>query len=188
LLVGSIAFSAYLTVMWAGLAWIPSWLATLPGSPEDARQMQTIIQGVFAVMGCATGGLLTHFLGRKPSIMLGCSGLIVSSFALFLGFDRFHPSLYWVGGGFGFFHGLTQSAFYVYIPELFRTRVRMSGVGFCFNSGRLITSLAVLMVGTLVQLLGGYGESALTFSVGGAAIVLLTMLFARETRGISLKD
>jgi MFS family permease len=187
LLVGSISFSAYLTLFWAGLAWIPSWLDTLPNHPVDVRQIQTVIQGVFAIVGCCLAGWLTHTWGRKPTLVLGTVGILLSSLALFLGFKVFHPALYLVGGCFGFFHGVTQSAFYVYIPELFPTRVRMSAVGFCFNSGRLFTAAAVLMVGTLVQYFGGFAGSALTFSLSGGAIILLSLAFAKETRGTSLR-
>ena len=186
LLIGAIAFSAYLTVFWAGLAWIPSWLDALPNRPDDARPLQVMLQGIFAIVGCTASGAFTQWLGRKPTLAIGSLGILSSSLVLFLGFKTFHPALYGVGGLFGFFHGLTQSAFYVYIPELFPTRVRMSAVGFCFNAGRLFTAGAVLMVGVLVQWLGGFAQSALVFTMF-TLVILASLLFAEETKCKTLK-
>lgn len=181
----AIAFSAYLTVFWAGLAWIPSWVDTLANRPDNARTIQIMLQGIFAIIGCASAGILTQKWGRKASIALGSFGILVSSLVLFLGFKTFHPALYAVGGAFGFFHGLTQSSFYVYIPELFPTSIRMSAVGFCFNAGRLFTAASVLMVGVLVQSLGGFAQSALVFTMF-TLVIMATLYFAKETKGQAL--
>jgi MFS family permease len=184
--VGGVSFAAYLTVFWAALAWLPSWVDSLPKRPDDARAIQVMSQGIFAIVGCTCAGFFTHLFGRKASIFMGSLGILISSLVLFLGFKSFHPVLYLVGGAFGFFHGLTQSSFYVYIPELFPTRIRMSAVGFCFNAGRVFTALAVLMVGVLVQALGGFAQSATVFSLF-TLIIMATLFFGEETKGKSLQ-
>ncbi|MNL67995.1 hypothetical protein D3C87_1926490 [compost metagenome] len=81
--------------------------------------------------------------------------------------------------------GLTQAGLSVYLPELFPTAIRGSAAGFCLNVGRLVTAIAVLGVGPLVALFGGFGPMALVFAgifwVGIAAAWLGT-----ETKGEAL--
>jgi MFS family permease len=179
--VGSVAFGAYLTVTWASMAWIPSWLQGLAGHPADIRPVQIMVQGVCALVGCGVGGYLTLVWGAKRAIVLGTLGILGASFALFYGYSQFHPSLYAVGGVYGFFHGLTQSSFYAYVPSLFPTPIRMGGTGFCFNAGRILTAVAVLFMGPLVQVLGGYGPAAMAFAYCGLVSVA-ALCFAKPPR------
>jgi MFS family permease len=86
----------------------------------------------------------------------------------------------------GFFAQGLMSGFPIYLPELFPTHVRTTGVGFCYNLGRIVTAGGVFAVGYLVGLFGSYAKAAsavsLVFIIG---LGLLTL--ARETRGQSLK-
>lgn len=179
--VGSVAFTAFLIVTWAAMAWIPSWVSSLPNAPTDARQTQVMIQSACALLGCAVAAFSTQLWGRKASLQLGCAGMLVCMMVLFTGFQHVTPWLYAVGGVFGLFHGLTQSSMYVYIPELFPTLVRMSGTGFCFNVGRLVTALAVVGMGYLVSALGGFAPAALVFGLFNL-VAIVALCFGRESR------
>ncbi|HEY4184894.1 MAG TPA: MFS transporter [Polyangia bacterium] len=68
-----------------------------------------------------------------------------------------------------FFEGLTVfgvfGAFTYYLPELFPTRLRGTGAGFCYNIGRVITSVGPFVVGHVAA----RGADAL-----GAALKVLT--------------
>src|SRR5258707_13420038 len=82
----------------------------------------------------------------------------------------------------GFFTLGVTSGFPIYLPELFPTRVRTTGVGFCYNCGRIGTAGGVFITGYLVGVLGGYVKAASAVSL----IYLLGIVFiffARETRG-----
>jgi MFS family permease len=74
---------------------------------------------------------------------------------------------------------------YIYLPELFPTRIRATAVGFGLNAGRLATAIAVLFVGTIVQQFGGYGPSALFFA-GSYLIAVIAAYFSKETKGKGL--
>jgi MFS family permease len=63
------------------------------------------------------------------------------------------------------FFGVSQGVLSVYIPNLFPVNIRGTATGFCFNTGRLVTAVAVLFVGVLVSALGGYGNSLFIFSL-----------------------
>src|SRR5262249_59151949 len=74
------------------------------------------------------------------------------------------------------------SGFPIYLPELFPTRVRTTGVGFCYNLGRTVTAGGVLITGTLVGLFGSYAKAASAVSLIYVLGIFL-LIFARETRG-----
>ena len=59
---------------------------------------------------------------------------------------------------------MAQAVLYIYLPELFPAAIRASAVGFCLNCGRLVTAVAVLFIGLLVPLLGGYAYALFAFA------------------------
>src|SRR5262249_9795676 len=74
------------------------------------------------------------------------------------------------------------SGFPIYLPELFPTRVRTTGVGFCYNLGRIVTAGGVFLVGYLSAAIGSEAKTASAVSlIYILGIVLLPI--ARETRG-----
>jgi len=78
------------------------------------------------------------------------------------------------------FFGISQGVLSVYIPLLFPIRVRGTATGFCFNIGRIFAAAAVLFVGVLVTILGGYSNSLFLFSL--VFLVGLTVtFFSKET-------
>ena len=91
-----------------------------------------------------------------------------------------------------FLAGACTASFYgwlpLYLPELFRTRVRATGQGFSFNFGRVLAAVGVLQTGNLMGLFkGGYPQACsvmgLIYLVGLAIIWL-----APETRGQPLPE
>ena len=78
------------------------------------------------------------------------------------------------------------SGFPIYLPELFPTRVRTTGVGFCYNLGRIVIAGGVFLVGYLSAAIGSEAKTASAVSlIYILGIVLLPI--ARETRGQKLK-
>ena len=74
-----------------------------------------------------------------------------------------------------------------WLPELYPTRTRATGIGFVFNAPRLIAWVGPLIAGTLIAHFSGYGNAALVVS----SIYLLglaTAPFLPETRGKPLMD
>jgi MFS family permease len=77
-------------------------------------------------------------------------------------------------------------AFPFYLPELFPTRLRASGAGFCYNIGRLIAAIGPFVVGTVAA--KGAALQAI-FYVGFVPLIgLLFVPFFIETRGRALQD
>ena len=86
---------------------------------------------------------------------------------------------------FGFFTLGMHAGYAVYFPELYPTRLRGTGAGFCFNMGRLGTAAAFFVFGFLIQI------APETQALWLAPLYLLgavVVLFGRETRGTELLE
>jgi MFS family permease len=145
-------------------------------------------------IGGLIGTLLTipvaKALGRKPMFIIY---FILSAAALMgtfgLNLDP-HTRLY----GY-FFIGLTVfgvfGAFTFYLPELFPTRLRGTGAGFCYNSGRFIAAIGPFVVGSISKMGTETLATALKvlFFVGFVPLVgLLLMPWVIETKNRELAD
>jgi MFS family permease len=120
-----------------------------------------------------------YFLLSAASIM-GTFGLNLSP----------HDRLY----GY-FFIGLTVfgvfGAFPFYLPELFPTRLRGTGAGFCYNSGRFIAAIGPFAVSSIAAMGANTLSTALTvlFWVGVVPLIGLFLLpLVIETKGRALAD
>jgi MFS family permease len=140
-------------------------------------------------LGGLIGTLLTipaaKVLGRKKMFALyyGLSGAAV--------FATFHLDLTpEVRQRLYFFIGLTVfgvfGAFTYYLPELFPTRLRGTGAGFCYNIGRVLTAAGPILVGSLAARGGDVLGRSLTV-LSYVAIVpiagLALLPLAIETKG-----
>jgi MFS family permease len=94
-----------------------------------------------------------------------------------------------------FFIGLTVfgifGSFTFYLPELFPTRLRSTGAGFCYNIGRVLAAVGVFAVGAVAS--AGKGDPGIVFKVlfmiGFVPLIgLLFMRWVIETRGQKMPD
>lgn len=187
--------NAFIGTVASGLA---NTEAALQGLAGVATQ-QLIQEWIkFATNAFNIGGLigtmltapLAKTIGRKPMYVIYFA-LSAASLMLTFGLDLPpHDRLY----GY-FFIGLTVfgvfGSFTYYLPELFPTRLRATGAGFCYNSGRIVAAIGPFIVGSVSAM----GADALAtamrmlFWVGAVPIVgLLLMPWVVETRHRALAD
>jgi MFS family permease len=145
-------------------------------------------------LGGLIGTLLTvpaaKYLGRKAMYFvyfLGSGVAMLCTFGLDLPPET-RLAMYFLIGltVFGVFGSFTY-----YLPELFPTRLRASGAGFCYNIGRVIAAAGPILVGSIAA----QGANSLTsslralFYVGFVPLAgLLLLPFAIETKGRTLED
>ena len=82
-------------------------------------------------------------------------------------------------------------AFTYYLPELYPTRLRGTGAGFCYNAGRVVAAIGPFVVGSIAARGSGALGSALQvlFYVGFVPLLgLLVMPWVLETKGRVLAD
>jgi MFS family permease len=81
-------------------------------------------------------------------------------------------------------------AFTYYLPELFPTRLRATGAGFCYNAGRLLTAVGPFLVGRFASRGEDSLRSVLTALTTVAVVPLLGLLLLPlviETKGRALE-
>lgn len=130
-----------------------------------------------AVVGSMLGGAAASLLGRRLSYFLISLGAFATSSYVFLQLNPLHPQFHL----FAFLLGLVGVTYFgwlpLFLPELFPTRVRSTGVGISFNSGRIVAAAVVLSAGFLIDRLhGDYARvgfwSGTIYAVGMAVIWL----------------
>ena len=178
LLIGSITFGSMLIGLWAIFSWLPTWVQSLIADSDGQKERG--ITMMLLGMGGLTGGFLSGWflnaVGTRKAMLMCFAVCSVLSFVLFKTNTVFTPLVYIETGVLAFFFGISQGVLSYYIPQLFPTGIRATATGFCFNIGRLFTGTAVLFVGILVTVLGGYGNAIYLFSlvfIVGLLVVLL---------------
>jgi MFS family permease len=174
------------TVAWWGIStWVPGYIGGIAGKAGLPAQTWASYAGMSYNIGAICGyiglGFLADNFGRKPIVM------IFFAASLFL-----TPLLYWwthdlqllllVAAINGFFTLGQYSWMSVWLPELFPTRMRATGMAFTFNSPRFIAFLGPMFAGSLIAQFGGVSNVAVTFSL----IYILGFVlvpFLPETKG-----
>jgi MFS family permease len=174
---------------WGSVQWLPLWADQLTGGRLPAAKALTqILSGVGAIGGCLVGALAAGRIGRRPAFFGLCLFSLASCGYLFRFVDAYGPLFLvlvtLVGGITGAFYGWLP----LYLPELFPTRVRATGQGLCYNSGRIFAAVGALAQGQLVTTYGGsYAGAGATITLVYALGLVLIWL-APETRNRPLPD
>ncbi len=171
------------------------------GMSEEAgkKQMQEwksivfFIQQVGAMLGMFSYALLSERVGRRPALglfFLLAWGSVVGTFwglrdlltacvlAFIMGYCALAPF----------------SAYAVYFPELYPTRLRATGVGFCYNCARLLAAFAPFALGGLASRFDSPTEPTYGFRMAATVVasIYLTgfvgLMLAPETRGKPLPE
>lgn len=147
-ILATLAASAGLIGYWGCSTWLPLFLSKERGlSPEDASLFFVILNvGMF--VGYNFFGILADRIGRKTAIMLSFFGTALTLPIYIMMTDP--TALLVMGPIYAFFTafvGLMGS----YFPDLFPTRVRTLGAGFCFNIGRGTAAFAPFVMGHIAQ-------------------------------------
>ncbi|MGU7784471.1 MFS transporter [Burkholderia sp. PU8-34] len=164
--------------------WLPTFLKTerhltVMGT---GGYLATIIVGSW--VGYLTSAYLTDRLGRKPNFILFALGSMVIAFA-YTSLNLTNASMLWLGFPLGFFASGIFSGMGAFLTELFPTRVRGSGQGFCYNVGRAVGALFPFLIGALSKHYG-LGASIGIFAVAAYGVLIVAALTLPETRGREL--
>jgi MFS family permease len=164
---GSLIYGLVLIGLWAVFSWLPTWVQSLFTDWTVGRQERGIIMmllGMGAIIGGALSGFLSNRFGYRKTLMPTFAACFALCWLLFTTNHTFSALVYLETGVLAIFFGISQGTLSAFVPGLFPAPIRGTATGFCFNVGRLLTATAVFFVGTLVTVLGGYGNAVLTFS------------------------
>jgi SHS family sialic acid transporter-like MFS transporter len=183
-------------VFWSGQATQSVALSAAGGKPlkidpsQAARRkaMTQIQRSTGGIFGSLLGGWIASFLGRRLTYFMISLLCLVTSTYLFGRLDPFHPHFQIATFLLGFI-GVTYFGWLpLYLPELFPTRVRSTGTGVSFNTGRVFAAAATLGATGLITLFhGDFARVGLwTGAVYGLGMIII--LFSPSTGKKKLED
>jgi MFS family permease len=179
-ILATIVAALALTGWWGGSTWLPTYLAVERGiAPATVALYMTVLNlGMF--VGYNVFGLIADRIGRRPAIIISLLGVGVT-LPLYAMTSNV-TALMWFGPLFAFFAAFV-GLFGSYIGELFPTRVRTTGAGFCFNVGRGVSAFAPLALGALAAVIGLSGGLLICagFFVAAALVTFLLPRTGAET-------
>jgi len=168
-------------------------LKALPRAAQDKYVgIGLMLQDVGAFFGVYFFTVLAARTGRKPAFGLCFISAFVATVCIFQ-FLRQPGHVFWMPPILGFWTLSVFGGYAIYFPELYPTRLRSSGVGFCYNVGRVITAAALFGSAYLVDLLKSHGVAE-PFRVGSILITgiyfvgIVTLFWAPETKGRPLPE
>lgn len=153
---------------------------------QNAALTRWEMLGMFLVttgggLGLLSFGPVSQRLGRRMAFLLFHLGGLVSAVVVFsLTFPM--AALYVILPIFGFLTLGMHAGYAIYFPELYPTRLRGTGTGFCFNAGRIAAAP--------ILYLSGWMKNDWGYSLSSACLILsllylvgvVALLFAPETR------
>ncbi len=188
-LLGITFASVALIVTWGIVQWIPLWADQMTLGRQPAVKAWTqFYQSTGAAVGCLSAALAGGALGRRSTYFILCLLSLAICQWLFRGFHEvnsmFLAVVFLVGASTASFYGWLP----LYLPEIFPTRVRATGQGVAFNSGRLLAALGAWQMPSLMSFFDkSYpraGETIVLVYLVGMILIWL----APETKGRPLPE
>ncbi len=101
-------------------------------------------------------------LGRKKAFGIFFAGSLLVTIFVFQMIGKINGrwDIVWMAPLMGFFQLSVFAGFSIYLPELFPTRLRATGVSFCYNVGRYISALGPFTLGALATKFGTTAQEA----------------------------
>jgi predicted MFS family arabinose efflux permease len=163
---GSIIFGCMLIGLWSVFSWLPTWVQSLLSQADGSRErgMSMMLLGAGGLTGGFLSGWISRALGTRRAMLLVFACSFILSILLFKTNTLFSGIILAEIALLALMFGISQGLLGYYIPLLFPVAIRGTATGFCFNTGRIVTTIAVLLIGWLVIALGGYSASLFTFS------------------------
>lgn len=198
----TIVMSALLTVsiigLWAAAVYEPTAIVFLSRqagmAPSIAVKMASYGTGLLSfgtIMGCIAAPWLAERFGRRPTLALYFSGMMVTialafGWAFYLPTGSALPAFLTVLFFLGLFGG-NFAIFSLWLPELFSTEARGTAFAFCTSVGRFIGAGVNFGLASVVAAMGTLGTPIALTSIA-FVIGLLIIPFAAETRGETLPE
>ncbi|XYI35799.1 MFS transporter [Cupriavidus oxalaticus] len=182
-LLGTATSALALSAYWGASTWLPTFLVRERGLDVATMASFVAVLNVGMFLGYNAFGVLADRIGKQRAVIASLvgSGLTLPIYT----FVTDHVTLLVLGPVFAFFMafaGLVGS----YFAELFPTRIRATGAGFCFNVGRGISAFSPLALGWAATAFGfapGIALCGALFLLSAAVVALLPRAASEQEAG-----
>ena len=197
LLVGVCLGLSGMAGLWGIGFFSPELITTaLKGEPQHVidivRANGTALQDVGAFLGMMTFTFVATFLGRRPAFLGAFILCLVTTIFVFNNLNSGRDA-YWMLPLMGFAQLSVFGGYSIYFPEIFPTRLRGTGVGFCYNTVRYLAAAFPPMLMFLNRVLIDHGvaqpfRKAATLLSFIFVLGLVALIWAPETKGKPLPE
>jgi MFS family permease len=168
----------------------PELISTaLKGAPQNVvdtvRGWGTAFQDVGSFLGMITFTMVAAFLSRRLAFLFALLLSMVVTMFVFHSLNSASDA-YWMLPMMGFAQLAVFAGYSIYFPELFPTRLRGTGVGFCYNTVRYLAAPAPTVMGYLASLMSFRSAAVLMSTIYLVGVVAL--IWAPETKGQPLPE
>jgi MFS family permease len=158
-----------------------------PALVKQAEMLGMLLVTLGGGVGLLSFGPFADLVGRRAAFLVFQLGGLAAAVILFP-FPHSPGILYLLLPVFGFLTLGMHAGCAVYFPELFPTRLRGTGAGFCFNVARLATVPIMVLTGWMNREWKlGHDETAVLLSPL-FLLGIVVLFFAPETRGKDLPE
>ena len=163
----------------------PSTITELEMSINWYKTFGTLLQDVGAMLGMLTFTWVASKFNRRTAFLLAfSSGLVVVAFVFHS--LKTETDVYWMLPMVGFVTLSCFAGYSIYFPEIFPTRLRGTGVGFCYNTVRYAAAPFPLLLGWLSTMMPFRKVAVMMCLIYLVGIVAL--IWAPETKGKPLPE
>jgi MFS family permease len=159
---------------------------------DTVRGYGTALQDVGSLLGMMTFTLVATFAGRRLAFAGSFTLCLITTIFVFNNLNS-GTDAYWMLPMMGFAQLSVFGGYSIYFPELFPTRLRGTGVGFCYNTVRYLAAAFPPMLMGLNQLLiqhnvvDPFRKAATALSLI-FVLGLVALIWAPETKGQPLPE
>jgi MFS family permease len=168
------------------LTWLPTYLKTVKGLSVIGTTAYTTVIIAGAFVGFLLGAWLADAIGRKGTFAASALGS-AAILAAYMLMPISNEMMLALGFPLGLFAFMMFSPMGPYMTELFPTRIRAAGQGFCYNFGRGIGALFPALTGLLTHVMG-LGNAIAVFGIAAYVVMLAAVVLLPETLGRPLPD
>jgi len=156
--------------------------------------MTSIMLNAGAFFGMNAFGYLAAYVGRRMTFLICLLAAAGSTILVWSQLDQFNE-IFWMVPLMGFWQLSLFGGYAIYFPELFPTRLRATGVSFCYNVGRLVAAVGPLTLGYLTKYVfnekNGFEQGFRWAAISMCSFFLVgifALAFAPETKGRPLPE
>ncbi|MDA1272450.1 MAG: MFS transporter [Verrucomicrobia bacterium] len=167
----------------------------LKGEPQEVvdrvRSNGFALQNVGAFFGMMAFTFVASFLNRRIAFLGSFIICLLTTMFVFNSL-RSASDAYWMLPMMGFAQLAVFAGYSIYFPELFPTRLRGTGVGFCYNTVRYLAAPFPILMGYLAtHVFSGSAEPFRTAAIVMSSVYLIgavALFWAPETKGKALPE
>jgi hypothetical protein len=163
----------------------PGTIAELQKTIDRTRSRGTLLQDVGSLLGMLFFTFIASRFNRRKAF-LGSFLFCMAAVAFVFYALKTEADVYWMLPLMGFGTLSCFAGYSIYFPELFPTRLRGTGVGFCYNTVRYLAAPFPFLLGWLSTMMPFRTVAIMMCSIYLVGIVAL--IWAPETKGQPLPE